>query len=81
MPSTSNVTIYSTPACHYCKLAKEYLSQHGVAFSEHNVASDRQAREAMLVKSGQMSVPVIDINGEIIVGFDRMKVRKLLELP
>lgn len=75
------VTIYSTPACHYCQLAKEFLSRHGVAFSEHNVASDCRARETMLMKSGQMSVPVIDINGEIIVGFDQLKVRKLLELP
>ncbi|MES3030807.1 MAG: glutaredoxin domain-containing protein [Patescibacteria group bacterium] len=65
-----NVTIYSTPTCHYCGLAKEYFKAHGIAYTEHNVASDLERRKEMVDKSGQMGVPVIDIDGKITVGFD-----------
>ncbi len=65
-----NVIIYSTPTCHYCGLAKEYFKAHNVAYTEHNVASDLDQRKIMVDKSGQLGVPVIDIEGKIMVGFD-----------
>ncbi len=65
-----NVIIYSTPTCHYCGLAKEYFKAHNVNYTEHNVASDLEQRKIMVDKSGQLGVPVIDIEGKIMVGFD-----------
>ncbi len=65
-----NVTIYSTPTCHFCQLAKEYMKTHDIAYTEHDVASDLEKRKEMIDKSGQMGVPVIDVEGKIIVGFD-----------
>jgi glutaredoxin 3 len=61
------VTIYSTPTCTYCKLAKEYFNQHQVAYQEFDVAADIEKRKEMVDKSGQLGVPVIDINGQIAV--------------
>lgn len=75
-----NVKIYSTPSCHFCHLAKEYFKEHNIAYEEADVASDEQARDEMMKKSGQMGVPVIDIDGEIIVGFNQPKVASLLGL-
>ena len=69
-----NVTIYSTPTCPYCKKAKEYLTEKGVAFADINVAADRAKAEEMIQKSGQMGVPVLDIGGTIVVGFDKSKI-------
>ncbi len=66
-----NVTIYSTPTCHYCTLAKEFMKTNGVSYTEHNVASDLAKRKEMVDKSGQMGVPVIDVDGSIMVGFDK----------
>jgi glutaredoxin 3 len=66
-----NITIYSTPTCHFCKLAKEYMGSHNIAYTEHNVAADLAKRQEMVDKSGQLGVPVIDIGGTIIVGFDQ----------
>jgi glutaredoxin 3 len=67
----ANVIIYSTPTCVYCKMAKEYFAQNKVQYTEKNVMADDAAREEMIKKSGQLGVPVIDIDGTIIVGFDR----------
>ena len=72
------VVIYSTPTCPYCKRAKEYLSRKGIPYVEHNVAADKEKAKEMIQKSGQMSVPVIIIDGEIIVGFNQTKLDKLL---
>ncbi|KKW34518.1 MAG: Glutaredoxin-like protein, YruB-family [Candidatus Giovannonibacteria bacterium GW2011_GWA2_53_7] len=72
------VTIYSTPSCVYCKMAKEYFTEHQVAYTEKNVLIDLSAREEMVKKSGQLGVPVIDIDGQVIVGFDRPALEKLL---
>lgn len=66
----ANVTIYSTPSCVYCKMAKDYFTKNGVSYVEHNVASDLAARKEMKDKSNQLGVPVIDIDGKIIIGFD-----------
>jgi len=73
-----NVVVYSTPTCPYCKKAKEYLSQKGIPFVDHNVAQDRDAANEMIQTSGQMSVPVITINDEVIIGFNQTQLDKLL---
>jgi glutaredoxin-like YruB-family protein len=72
------VIIYSTPTCPYCKRAKDYFTQQGIPYIEHNVAIDRNAAKEMIKKSGQMGVPVITINDEIIVGFNQAQLDKLL---
>jgi len=72
------VIIYSTPTCHYCKLAKEFFKENNVSYEEHDVASDLDQRKIMVEKSGQLGVPVIDIEGSIIVGFDQASVKKVL---
>ena len=74
----TNVIIYSTPACVYCKLAKEYFKQNNVAYTEKDVYEDTVAREEMIEKSGQLGVPVIDINGKIVVGFDRGQIARMI---
>ncbi len=73
-----SVTIYSTPSCMYCKLAKEFFKEKGVVYAEFNVQADVPKREEMFKKSGQMGVPVIDIDGQLTVGFDKDRVKKLL---
>ncbi|MBI2463188.1 MAG: glutaredoxin family protein [Candidatus Spechtbacteria bacterium] len=74
------VTIYSTPSCVYCKMAKDYFKEHNISYSERNVADDDEARRAMVQKSNQLGVPVIDIDGTIIVGFNKIKLAELLEI-
>jgi glutaredoxin 3 len=64
------VIVYSTPTCHFCHLAKDFFTAKGVAFEDRDVMTDLVARQEMVTKSGQMGVPVIDIEGKIIVGFD-----------
>lgn len=66
-----NVTIYTTPTCVYCKMAKAFFTEKHVAYTEKDVVADMKAREEMVQKSGQLGVPVIDVSGTIIVGFDR----------
>lgn len=75
-----SVTIYSTPSCGFCVKAKEYLNKKGISFTEYDVASDEKKAEEMVKKSGQMGVPVLDINGNIIVGFNRSEINKALGL-
>lgn len=65
------VKIYSTNVCPYCKLAKDYFIKNKIEFTEYNVQEDEKALSEMVKKSGQMGVPVIEINDQIIVGFDR----------
>lgn len=72
------VTIYSTTTCPYCVYAKEYFKNKGVAFEDKNVSNDRAAGQEMIAKSGQMGVPVIDIDGQIIVGFQPNVFEELL---
>ena len=66
-----NVIVYSTPTCPYCVMAKRYLTERGVKYEDVNVAADQSRALEMLTKTGQMGVPVLDIGGEVIVGFDR----------
>lgn len=74
------VTVYSTPTCGYCKMAKAYFQENNVAYTEKDVSVDTVARDDMIKKSGQLGVPVIDVDGTLIVGFDKQKLAKLLGL-
>lgn len=74
------VIIYSTPSCVYCKLAKQYFNEKGVVYKEVDVAADRKAAEAMIEKSGQLGVPVIEIGDKVIVGFDKPTIDAALGL-
>ena len=76
--ANKKVVVYSTPTCPYCKGAKDYLSRKGILFVDRDVAQDREAAREMMQKSGQMSVPVITIDDEIVVGFDQALLDKLL---
>jgi len=69
--SQPNVIVYSTPSCPYCVMAKRYLAERGVKYEDVDVAADQSRALEMLTKTGQMGVPVLDIGGEVIVGFDR----------
>lgn len=72
------ITIYSTPACPYCIRLKSYLSQKGTSFTNIDVSVDKEGLDKMVSLSGQMGVPVIDVDGQIVVGFDKEKIDKLL---
>jgi glutaredoxin 3 len=74
------VKIYSTPSCVYCKMAKEYFAKNGIKYEEFNVAGDLKARQEMFEKSHQMGVPVIDVDGQIIIGFNQGALEGLLHL-
>jgi len=67
------VTIYSTPTCHFCQMAKDFLKEKSIAYIEFDVAHDLERRQEMIQKSGQMGVPVISVDDDVIVGFDREK--------
>ncbi|MFA6585609.1 MAG: glutaredoxin domain-containing protein [Candidatus Paceibacterota bacterium] len=75
-----NITIYSTPSCHFCHMAKDFFKANNVAYTEYDVASNLEKRKEMVDKSGQMGVPVIIIDNDIIVGFDKPQISKLLGL-
>lgn len=75
---SKNVTIYSTPSCHFCHLAKDFFRANNVAYTEYDVASNLDKRKEMVEKSGQMGVPVIVIDGELTVGFNQPKIAQLL---
>jgi glutaredoxin-like YruB-family protein len=72
------VKIYSTPTCPHCRALKEFLDEKGIEYEDVNVAEDEKERNEMVEKSGQMGVPVVDIDGEVIVGFDKEKISELL---
>jgi len=76
----ANVKVYSTPTCPYCIRAKQFLKDNNIDFEDYDVASDAEKASEMIVKSGQMGVPVLDINGEVIIGFDREAISKALGL-
>ena len=73
------VIMYSTPSCGFCRMAKSYFQQNKIPFTEYNVASNSEKAQEMVSKSGQMGVPVIDINGKIFVGFDRAAIAQALK--
>lgn len=74
------VKVYSTPTCPYCVTLKEYLKEHDIEFEDIDVAQDNKARDDMIKKSGQMGVPVVDIDGEIIIGFNKEIIKSLLNI-
>jgi glutaredoxin 3 len=75
-----SVTIFSTPVCHFCHAAKDFFQENGVAYTEHDVAADLEKRQEMIEMTGQMGVPVIRIDNDVVIGFDEAKVRELLGL-
>ncbi|MDZ4231734.1 MAG: glutaredoxin domain-containing protein [Candidatus Pacearchaeota archaeon] len=76
----ANVTIYTTPTCVYCKATKDFFKENDVEYKELDVAVDEKARDDMVSKSGQLGVPVIDIDGSVVIGFDKPKLTELLSL-
>ena len=73
-----NVKIYTTPSCAFCHAVKEFFRENNVKFSEFDVASDEKAREEMIQKTGQLGVPVTDIDGKFVIGFQRAELAELL---
>ena len=73
-----SINIYTTPSCGFCRVAKQYLSGKNVSYTEYDVSRDVHKAEEMVRKSGQMGVPVIEINGKIIVGFNRPAIDQAL---
>ena len=76
----SSIVIYSTPTCPFCIMAKNFFKKHNVSYAEKDVSSDQEAAQEMIKKSGQMGVPVIEIDKEIIIGFDEIKLKSYLKL-
>jgi len=74
------IKVYSTPACPYCYALKDFLREHKIEFEDIDVSANQEATEEMIQKSGQMGVPVTEIDGEIVVGFDKEKLEKLLNI-
>ncbi len=74
------VKVFSAPSCPYCFTLKEFLKKHNIEFEDIDVSKDEKAREEMIHKTGQMGVPVVEIDGEIVVGFDKEKISKILNI-
>lgn len=74
------VKLFVTPACPYCYTLKEFLKEHNIDFEEVDVSQNEKAREEMIKKSGKMEAPIIEIDGQIVVGFDKEKITKLLKI-
>jgi len=80
MPQEHEVIVYTTPTCPWCQMVKRYLQARGIPFTEIDVSADYNAAVEMVRKSGQTGVPVVEIGGEIVVGFDRERIDQLLGL-
>ncbi len=76
----ANVKIYSTPTCPYCRMAKDFLKQNNIEFVDIDVGQDEQAAQEMVNKSGQMGVPQLEIDGQLIVGFDKSAIKRALNI-
>jgi glutaredoxin-like YruB-family protein len=74
------VTIYSTPVCHFCHMAKDFFKENNIKFTEHDVAADAEKRQEMVEMTNQMGVPVIRIGDDVVIGFDEGKLKELLSL-
>jgi glutaredoxin 3 len=77
---SKKIRIYSTPTCTYCVILKRYLDGKNVEYENLDVSQDEEAQKEMIAKTNQMGVPVIDIDGEIIIGFDKEKIDNILNL-
>ncbi|MBI4591834.1 glutaredoxin family protein [Candidatus Uhrbacteria bacterium] len=75
-----SVTVYSTSTCPFCKQTKAYLQEHKIEFTDIDVMNDQEKAREMIQKSGQMGVPVIDVGGKIVIGFDQKKLAELLKI-
>ena len=75
-----NVSIYTTPTCFYCKKTKEFFGANNVSYTERDVTTDEVARNDMIARTGQLAVPVIDIDGKIVIGFDQAALKEALEI-
>lgn len=73
------VTVYSTPQCTFCKQVKKYFQEQRVPFRDYDVSRDQRRAEEMFRKSGQMGVPVLDIHGKVLVGFDKAQIDQALK--
>lgn len=73
-----NITIYTTPTCQFCKAAKELFEKSEVSYEEKDVTEDAEARTAMIQKSGQLGVPVIDIDGQVVIGYNEDRLLELI---
>jgi len=80
MAEKPKVIVYSTPSCPYCHAAKEFLKENKVEYEDIDVSKEQEKAQEMIEKSGQMGVPVLDIGGTIIVGFDKDAIKKALKL-
>jgi glutaredoxin 3 len=78
--SDKKVKVYSTPTCPYCKMAKKFLEDNSIPYQDLNVAEDRKALDDIVRRSGQMGVPVIDIDGELVLGFNQVRLKEKLGL-
>ena len=72
------VTLYSLPSCHFCHETKGFLTEHNIPFTDYDVSSDEDKKNEMIKKSEQMSVPVIFVDEEMVLGFDRLRLEQLL---
>lgn len=79
-PKPNVVKVFSTDSCPWCDKVKDFLKKHKVKFVEANVGADIEAAREMIEKTGQMAVPVVEINGEIIIGYDEEKLRESLHI-
>ncbi|MDP2940677.1 MAG: glutaredoxin domain-containing protein [Candidatus Omnitrophota bacterium] len=77
---SKHVVVYSTPTCPWCIRAKQFLQENNIAFEDIDVSTNHEAAEIIMQKSGQMGVPVLDIEGEIIVGLDKERIKEALGL-
>ncbi len=75
-----NIKVYSTPTCPWCVRAKAYLKENGIPFTDVDVSQDLASAREMVKISGQMGVPVLSINGNVVVGFDKKRIDELLGL-
>jgi len=76
----NKVVIYTTSECAYCEMTKEFFRQNKISYEEKDVSVDDKAREEMVAKSGQLGAPVVDIDDEIVIGFDEGKLAELLSI-
>lgn len=74
------VIIYSTPTCVYCRMAKDWFDEKGIQYQEYDLSQDAVKRDEVVKKTGQMAVPVIEVGDEIVIGFDKGRLSKLLEI-
>ena len=78
--SLPKVQVFTTPMCPFCYALKEFLKEHNIEFEEIDVSQDEKAKEEMIKKTGRLEAPIIEIDGQIVVGFDKEKICKLLNI-